>query len=651
MGQSIGIDLGTTNTVAAHYDGEVRIFPTWMNRMTTPSVVGCWKSQQEKARGQIQVGWAARNRALMAPRDTIFSIKRLMGRTIDEPEVWEARAWLNYAIVGADDPEDRGVRVLLGGEAYRPTDITTMILRQIKDNAEQWLGEEVTHAVITVPACFEERQRAATREAALNAGFTVKKIVDEPTAAAVAFGIDRQQERHRALVYDMGGGTFDVSLIQMTHNRFQVLAIEGDTWLGGDDFDYKIVQAIIKEMKDWYGSFDLREDERFLVTAKQEAEKAKIQLSRHDTAYLHSTGMALVSGTGPIDLDMMITRDEFNSGEDRVIHYCDGAQLVARGAALLAARLKMAECPDCGTENVEGVTRCGLCSRSLVDAQIKGDISLHEITARSIGTAVHQDGRSGMYRILVPKGTTYPCRDFQNTYYTTASNNISLPIYEGENPIAADNRLQGVVEYSWNQDVPVGTPIVMDIGYDQDRILKASVRILGRPELEVALSIVRNRLWPQRIAEVEWTMLQCKTQNAISTAQYIVEQCSSYVDPATLSQLETNVTRAKRAFAENDEIECENAVTALYKAIEGAGPALTLLAVDRLVSSSNLIHEEARLLKQAQARLISALEEGHEKQAQQLSHALREAIQRILVQIARQPEVGDRTYQGLLRIR
>lgn len=312
MGKSIGIDLGTTNSAAAFYDREIRILPTRMHEPLTPSVVSYRKSRREGRPGEILVGRAAVGNARLAPKDTIFSIKRLMGRTFDEPKVQEARDRLSYELVESDDADDRGVRVLLNDEPYTPVEISAMILRQIKEDAELALGVEVTHAVITVPAYFEERQRAATREAGLQAGLIVKKIIDEPTAASVAFGIDRDDERHRVLVYDMGGGTFDISLIQMTNKEFQTLAIEGDMWLGGDDFDQEIVDAIIEWIKDKYDGFDPSGDERFLIAAKQEAEKAKIMLSGQEEVDLLIPAVTSAPEVGLMDVDMYITRQEFN---------------------------------------------------------------------------------------------------------------------------------------------------------------------------------------------------------------------------------------------------------------------------------------------------------------------------------------------------
>ncbi len=701
MGKSIGIDLGTTNSAAAYYDREVRVLPTRMNEPLTPSVVSYRKSRRESRPGQILVGRAAVSNARLAPEDTIFSIKRLMGRTVDEPKVEEVQERFGYAIVSSDDPEDRGVRVLLNGVEYTPIDVSAMILRQIKEDAERALGEEVTHAVITVPAYFEERQRAATREAGQQAGLVVKKIIDEPTAAAVAFGIDKAEERHRVLVYDMGGGTFDISLIQMVNKQFQVLAIEGDMWLGGDDFDHEIVKAIEERIKAEYDGFDPSGDERFLMVAKQEAEKAKILLSGQNEVDLLIPGITSAPNVGLVDVDMVITRQEFNDmiqkyvdhsmdlvrkvlrdqelgvgditavlvvggatatplvhqavtdmfGRDKVKGYIDPMQCVALGAGLLAARIKVIECPnpDCEAENTEDAMTCGRCGHSLVGARVRGDVSVGAVTAKSLGISVVRDGAPDTYAVIIPKGTPYPLhRPMERTFYTTAENIIKVPVYEGEETLATKNDLQGVIEYPLPEDIPVGTPVSVRFDYDQDRVLKVTVWVHGRSDLKKEQTLARDRpraaFEKEDEAEEEWREM---LEGTINASRHFQSQYSRYLDPGTASKMEADIQRAERAFAEGNKIEGSRVVNALHRTIMGSGVASQLFIAERAMDG--LGPEAATLLREAVRKLRTAHEAGDGEEVERISMALQLAVARIFQRRASQTDVPDQDFGGLLK--
>ncbi|HLD82230.1 MAG TPA: Hsp70 family protein, partial [Patescibacteria group bacterium] len=268
MGKILGIDLGTTNSAMAIIEGgEPKILENKEGNRTTPSVVAISKT------GERLVGQLAKRQAVTNPDNTIFSVKRFMGRRFDDDEVKKDKKNLPYKIVQAGE----GVKVQMGGKDYTPQEISAMILQKLKSDAEERIGEKITEAVITVPAYFDDSQRQATKDAGKIAGLDVKRIINEPTAAALAYGFDKKKGQQIA-VYDLGGGTFDVSILDISEDTVEVKATNGDTHLGGDDFDVRIIEWIIAEFKKDQG-IDLSKDQLALQRIKEAAEKAKIELS------------------------------------------------------------------------------------------------------------------------------------------------------------------------------------------------------------------------------------------------------------------------------------------------------------------------------------------------------------------------------------
>ncbi|MBI4493557.1 MAG: Hsp70 family protein [Chloroflexi bacterium] len=319
MDKAIGIDLGTTNSVIAHEDHTgVEVVLNRAHERLTPSVVGVPRKSRpgDDRKPDISIGspdlligsqavdGAARN-----PEHTIFSIKRLVGRFYDDPNVAEMQRRYRYRIVKPQDGDD--VRVMLGDKVLTPTEVSAMILRRLKDDAQARLGDEVTHAVITVPAYFSMNQRLATRTAGELAGLRVKTIIDEPTAAAMAFGVNLERGAMKnVLVYDLGGGTFDISILFITGEMFNQLAIEGDMWLGGDDFDYAIVQHVLKAIQQEY-RVDASTDSRFMLLLKKAAEKAKIRLSEMQSADIVLEAAVPLPNGDRGDVDVELTRRQF----------------------------------------------------------------------------------------------------------------------------------------------------------------------------------------------------------------------------------------------------------------------------------------------------------------------------------------------------
>lgn len=349
MGKMVGIDLGTTNTVVAIIDGpRSRVLESREGKPQIRSAVSLKKRKGKKSETgaeELLVGDAAVDNWGMAPKDTILSIKRLMGRGVVDPEVQRIRQWATYQVVEPADGTKDSVRVVIGEKQYSPIDISAMILQKAKESAEFRLGEPVTHAVITVPAYFSQIQRDATRKAGLKAGLKVIKILDEPTAAAVAFGVESPDENPRTLVvYDLGGGTFDVSVLMLASNVFAPLNLEGDMWLGGDDFD----QVIVDHTLDWIRSeheIDPTQNGRFMAELRKAAQTVKERLTAASSADLIITGMLHDAHGDLIDVDLEITREEF----ERMI-----VPLVGR----------YRECA-CGVGNLREDTRCVKCGQPL----------------------------------------------------------------------------------------------------------------------------------------------------------------------------------------------------------------------------------------------------------------------------------------------
>src|SRR5437868_168789 len=299
MAKVIGIDLGTTNLVVAKMeDGEPTVLDNNEGSRLTPSIVAITKS------GERLVGQIAKRQAVTNPENTIFSIKRLMGRKYDDPEVQRTMKSVPYKITRASNGD---VRVVMGGREYSPPEVSAMILQKLKADAEAKLGEKITQAVITVPAYFNDTQRQATKDAGKIAGLEVLRIINEPTAASLAYGLDKKKDETIA-VYDLGGGTFDISILQLGEGVFEVKSTNGDTHLGGDDFDQRIVDWIADEFRKEQG-IDLREDRVALQRLKEAAEKAKIELSSAMTTEINLP-FVTADASGPKHLVMTLTRSK-----------------------------------------------------------------------------------------------------------------------------------------------------------------------------------------------------------------------------------------------------------------------------------------------------------------------------------------------------
>jgi molecular chaperone DnaK len=472
MGKLIGIDLGTTNSVVAVMEGGTPVvIPNQEGSRLTPSVVAFTKE------GEILVGQIAKRQAVTNPENTVFSIKRFMGRRYDE--VQQEIKLVPYKVVKAPNGD---VRIDIRGKQYSPPEISGMILRKLKEAAEAHLGEKVAQAVITVPAYFNDSQRQATKDAGKIAGLDVARIINEPTAAALAYGLDKKADEQIA-VYDLGGGTFDISILELGQGVFEVKATNGDTHLGGDDFDQRVIDWIADEFKKDNG-VDLRRDRMALQRLKEAAEKAKIELSSTLQTEINLPFIT-ADQTGPKHLVMTLTRAKLEGLVadlvERTAEPCRQAMKDAGVAAadidevvLVGGQTRMPKAQDLvrqlfGKEAHKGVNPDEVVA---VGAAIQGgvlggdvkDVVLLDVTPLSLGI----ETLGGAMTVLIPRNTTIPTR--KSEVFSTASDNqtaVDVHVLQGERPLAKDNRTLGRFRLEGIPSAPRGMPQI-DVAFDID---------------------------------------------------------------------------------------------------------------------------------------------------------------------------------------
>ncbi|MFN3705128.1 MAG: molecular chaperone DnaK [Thermoflexales bacterium] len=484
MSKIVGIDLGTTNSVVAVLEGgNPTVIPTAEGGNLTPSVVAFKKD------GERLVGMAARRQAVVNAENTIFSIKRFIGRRFEEVE--EERKRVPYQVV-AGPSNDVRVKIPNTGKTYTPQEISAMVLAKLKADAEAYLGEPVTKAVITVPAYFNDSQRQATKDAGQIAGLEVVRIINEPTAAALAYGLDKKKDE-TILVFDLGGGTFDVSILEVGDGVVEVKATSGDTHLGGDDWDAVIIEWLINEFKKEQG-IDLRNDRQALQRLKEAAEKAKIELSSMMETEINLPYIT-ADQNGPKHLLMKLTRAKFEQMSEHLVQRLRGpVEQALRDAKLSvsdvdevvlvggATRMPMVQSlvrQMIGKEpnksvNPDEVVAVGAAVQAGVLAGEVKDVLLLDVTPLSLGV----ETLGGVMTVLIPRNTTIPTR--KSEIFSTAEDNqtaVDIKVFQGERPMAADNMLLGQFRLGGIPPAPRGIPqIEVTFDIDANGILNVSAK-------------------------------------------------------------------------------------------------------------------------------------------------------------------------------